>query len=198
MTHDGLHRLARTQRFQRVWLKPGAGLEGYDKLLPINAGIRFKRPPRASRGEFPLSETQLERLRGGMREAFEAELTRDGAWQIVSERGPDVLVVRGALIDLVVTARPDPVATRERSYSTSVGEATLVVEIFDSESLEILARIADRRVVEKDSMSWRNDTIRNRAAARRLFRTWARWLRQGLEIARTSPWPEPAGEGDGV
>ena len=69
------------------------------------------------------------------------------------------------------------------------GAATLVIELFDSQSLEILARIADRRAIEHDSSSWRNDPMANRAAARRTFRYWARKLADGLETARTMQLP---------
>ena len=184
ITHDGLHRVRRTRRFQRAWVKPNTNLGGYSKLLVIDAGIHYKRPPRPSRREFALSERQLENLRSGLRDAIVQELEQDESWQVVSERGPDTLILRAAIIDLVVTAAPQT-AGRERSFSSSVGEATLVVELFDSESLEILVRIADRRAITRDTGSWQNNSINNRVAAQRVFRDWARRLRNGLEAART-------------
>jgi Protein of unknown function (DUF3313) len=188
ITHDGLHRLDNTRRFQRVWVKPGLQLASYRKLLPVNSGIHYKRAPRSSRGEFPLTETQMERFRLGLRDAIEAELTGPGGWEMTNEKGPDVLIVRGAILDLVVTVPPQRTAGRSESYSTSVGEATLLVEIYDSESVEILARIVDRRAINRESSSFRNDTINNRAAARNLFRIWALRLRQGLDFAKTVEW----------
>jgi hypothetical protein len=188
ITFDGLHRLDGRTRFQRVWIKPGLQLAGYSKLLPIDAGVHYRRPPRSIRGEFPLSETQRERIRQGLRDAAEAELTAGDRWQFVTEAGPDVLVVRAAIIDLVVTAPPQPRAGRDRSFTASLGQATLIVEIFDSESLEILARIADRREIDRDTGTWRNDSINNRAAASRLFRDWARRLRDGLDFASSVEW----------
>jgi hypothetical protein len=188
-THDGLYRLDHAHRFQRIWVRPGSSIAGYDKLLPINAGIHYKRPPRKSRGEYPLSEAQMAKVQEVLGEVFQEEVTSDGSWTIVSEPGPDVLIIRGAILDLVVTADPDPPSGRNRTYTTSVGEATLIIEIFDSQSREILARVADRQRIERDTGSWRNDTINNRSAAKRVFRSWARRLRQGLENARTNPWP---------
>lgn len=184
ITHDGLHRVSRTRRFQRAWVKPNTNLGSYSKLLVIDAGIHYKRPPHRNRPGFALSEGQMENLRSGLKDAIVQELDRDESWQVVGERGPDTLILRAAIIDLIVTAAPQT-AGRERSFGSSVGEATLVVELFDSQSFEILVRIADRRAITRDTGSWENTAINNRAAAQRVFRNWARRLRKGLEAART-------------
>jgi len=195
ISHDGLHLIDRTRRVQRAWVKPDLDLRNYTKLLPVNAGVHYKRPPNRRRGEWPLNETQTTFVSEGLREAIQRELERQGKWEFVTERGPDVLVIRGAIIDLVITAPSDNVG-RNTTYSQSIGQATLVIELFDSESLEILARIADRRAISHDQTSWRNDPITNRAAARRTFRDWARRLSQALEYARTVgiPAQEPSEE----
>lgn len=184
VTHDGLHRVDHPRRFQRVWVKPGARLDGYSKILTVDAGIHYTREPKSTRDEFPLTEKQLANLREGLREAIEDDLARDGRWSLVKQRGPDVIALRVALIDVFLTAPPEG-GGRDRSYGSSAGAATLVVEVFDSESLEILARIADRRVAERDSSSWRNDAITNRAAAKELFVKWARRLGDALEFAQS-------------
>jgi hypothetical protein len=189
ISHDGLHRIDRSRRLQRVWVKPGLSLKGYTKILPVNAGVHFKRPPRKSRGEWPLNDEQMEFVRDGLREAVQKELEKQGQWEFVTERGPDVLVVRGAIIDLVVTAPSNEVG-RNTSFSRSIGQATLLIELFDSESLEILARIADRRAINHGEGSWRNDPTSNRAAARQTFRDWARRLSKALDYARTVGLPD--------
>jgi hypothetical protein len=188
ITHDGLHRVNRTRQLQRVWVKPDLDLTTYSKLLPVNAGIHFKRPPRSGRGEWSLTETQETFVRESLRDALQSELESRGEWEFVTDRGPHVLVMRGAIIDLVVTASGRDTG-RNRSYGQSVGQATLVVELFDSQSMEILVRIADRREITRDHTSWRNDTITNQAAATKTFREWARRLTNGLEFARTIDLP---------
>jgi len=184
ITHDGLHRVDHTRRVQRAWVKPDLDLRTYSKMLPVGAGIHFKRPPRKSRGEWPLSESQMTFIREGLREAVQTELERQDRWEFVTESGPGVLVIRGAIIDLIVTA-PNKEFGRNVSYSRSIGQATFVIELFDSQSLEILARIADRREITHDETSWRVDSVTNRAAAKKTFRNWARRLAQALEYART-------------
>lgn len=188
VTHDGLHRVDHPRRFQRVWIKPGASLASYSNIVTVDAGIHYTRPPRSSRDEFPISEKQLENLRGGLRQAIEEELTRGGRFTLVEERGPEVLALRVALID-VFLAQPRESTVRDQSYGSDAGSATLVVELFDSQSLEILARIADRRLAERDSASWRNDAITNRQAAKHLFQDWARRLAEALESTQSLTQP---------
>jgi hypothetical protein len=101
-----------------------------------------------------------------------------------------VLVLRVALIDVFLASPPEG-AGRDRSYGSTAGQATLVVELFDSQSLEILARIVDRRAAERDASSWRNDEITNRRAAKRLFTIWARRLVEALEFARSIELGDP-------
>ena len=107
VTHDGLHRVTGARRIQRAWVKPNLDLQPYSKLLPVSAGIHFRRPPRKASREFALSEAQQEFIRDGLRTALQEELERRGKWEFVTEPGPDVLVMRGAIIDLVVTASND-------------------------------------------------------------------------------------------
>jgi hypothetical protein len=191
ITHDGLHLVKHSRRLQRVWVKPDFDLSGYSKILPVSAGIHYKRTPKKVRGEWPLTEAETTFVEEGLRDALQEELERKGNWEFVTTRGADVLLVRGAIIDLVVTA-PSQEVGRNTSYSKSIGRATLVIELFDSESLEILARVADRREISHADGSWRNDPISNRAAARQAFRNWARRLAQGLEYARTVDLPTGA------
>ena len=183
ITHDGLVRVDRARRFDRVWLRPGADLSGYQKLVLVNAGVHYRRPGKEPRELALPNERQLEFMRNGLRDAFSDEIAKRQGWEIVESPGPDALILRGALIDLYVTQDRE-LGGRDRYYTTSAGEATLVIELFDSESGEILLRIADRQAATKDTSSWRNDEITNRAAAKRLFRLWARRLADGLDYAR--------------
>jgi hypothetical protein len=48
-------------------------------------------------------------------------------------------------MDLVVKIPTERAGGRDQSYTVSYAEVTLIVELRDSESGEILARVADRR-----------------------------------------------------
>jgi len=57
----------------------------------------------------------------------------------------------------------------------------MYIELYDSVSGEILARAIDRRADRSHGiMTWSNRAT-NRADAKRILRTWAGWLREGLD-----------------
>jgi hypothetical protein len=127
-------------RVGAAWIRPDFDLSGYSKVRLQGAGIEF-RPVRANRnrgstgGEFPVSDATKERLRDIMRGEFQKELERSTRFELTEETGPDVLMVWGGLLD-VVSFVPTNQGGRDRVYLRSIGEATLVIELRDSESGE--------------------------------------------------------------
>ena len=96
---------------------------------------------------------------------------------------PDVLLLVGAVIDVVSNIPPDVESARFGRggvYLTSVGDATLVIELRDSESGEILARAADRRAAEA-AFAFEVNTVTAWSEVRRLASYWASLLRRRLE-----------------
>ena len=65
-------------------------------------------------------------------------------------------------------------------YLTSIGDATLVIELRDSESGEILARAADRRAAESP-FAFEVNNVTAWSEVRRLASYWASLLRRRLE-----------------
>jgi hypothetical protein len=63
-----------------------------------------------------------------------------------------VLLVRGALLDVVPNVPPDTVG-RSRIFLDRVGEATLVLEVKNSQSKQIYVRTIDRRAAERAGMA---------------------------------------------
>jgi hypothetical protein len=71
---------------------------------------------------------------------------------------------------------------RGNIYLSSVGQATLVLELRDSETNAILARSIDRRAAEPVGGTFTDSNrVTNAAEVRRLIRYWARRLREGLD-----------------
>jgi len=189
VTFDGLHRVNDT-RFQRVWAKPGIDLSLYKRILLLDSGIHYKRSKDPQRNRFELSESEIEQLRSDLHAAFQRGLQDNDAWEVVTERGPEVLSLRVALIDLVVSAPPRQDSARDRNFVQTAAEATLIVELHDSQSKEILARVAERRAATGDSLAGSlNTPATNRAAMQRVFRDWAGRLRLALNNAKTIQLP---------
>ncbi len=65
---------------------------------------------------------------------------------VADEAVPDVLLIRGALLDVVSYVPPDNISGRGSVFLSSVGEATLVIELRDSITNAILARAIDRGI----------------------------------------------------
>ncbi len=125
------------------------------------------------------SRAQFEELVG---KVFKEEFEKIEKYELVDEPGPDVLMVRGGLLDVTSYVPPDPIGGRSFIYLSSVGEATLVLELRDSETGTILARSVDRRAAETIGGTFtRSNSVTNSAEARRLIRFWATRLREGLD-----------------
>lgn len=191
-THDGLLRLEHTA-FDRAWARPGLDLSGYRRILLVSDGIRYKRPKDAKRaaGDFALRPFEREQLEVELRGALVQALFDDGTWKIAEVEGRDVITLRVALIDIVVTAPPEPLSSRDDVLLESAGTARLVLELYDSVTREALARVTDRgEFAPAGERLMRSSSISNRAEIRRTFRGWASLLRRRLDELRTLRLPE--------
>ena len=185
---DGLFPV-RNSRADEAWARPDVDLTRYSKIMLEGVGIEY-RPGgesggligvRSSSGPFEVTEEQKARLNSIMREAFVDELGKSEHFTIVSDPGPDVLLIRGRLLDVVSFVPPDPVG-RGDVYLSKVGEATLVLELRDSITEAILARSVDRRAAENvGGYLKESNRVTNTAEVRRLAQTWARQLRVRLD-----------------
>ena len=157
-------------RVDKAFIKQGVDFSVYTKLLPDPMEIWYDERERAPETE------DLKRIRAYFREAFLSAV--GDAYELVTEPGSDVLRVRASLIDLKVNpGSPESVPQRSRLRSVvSSGKLTLVMELMDSRSNEVLAAAADREksklsVASPDASKWEEVE----AAAKRwagLFRDW--------------------------
>ena len=141
---------------------------------------------RGSETEFPVDNKQRERLRQIVIEAFTNELSELERFTLTDTIGPDVLILRGALLDVVSNVPPEPMG-RADIYLDSVGEATLLLELIDSQTNAVLVRAIDRRAAEQGGgMPLRSNTASNWAEVRRLAQSWARLLGKRLDSIATA------------
>lgn len=198
MSHDGLVKMERSG-FDQVWVKQGYDLSPYKRIKLEGVGIEYRpvkctsaAARRASTDAFCLDDRQKQRLQDIMKEAFTEELGKSTRFKLTNETGPDVLLIRGALLDVVSYVPPDLIG-RGDIFLSSVGEATLVFEIRDSASNAILARVADRRAAESaTTMPERSNRVTNAYDVERAARAWASILRNRLDKAATLSAPAGA------
>lgn len=195
-THDGLVQVDKA-KFAGVWVKPGVDTERYTKILPVGVDFHYRDVPEAPRTsvgratsatqEFPIEEQNRARIEEIMAEVFLEELGKTDNFTITDEPGRDVVLVIGGLYDVVSNVPPDYIARSNNIYLSRVGEATLVLQLEDSTSREVLARVVERRGADP-AFAQVSNRVTNTAEVRRLARMWARTLRNGLDT-----WHDSAG-----
>lgn len=193
VTHDGLTRLDRTV-MDVVWARTDIDLSGYSKIMFVGVGVEFRpgdgpftgstataATRRHTSAEFQLDEATKALVKEEIGGAFVEELAQSDKYELVDAVGPDVLVLRAGLLDVVSRVPPTAVG-RVSVYLDSVGEATLVMELFESTSDAILLRAVDRRAADSPGTRAMEATpVTNRRDVRRLGRQWAGIIRGGLE-----------------
>jgi len=188
LSYDGLHKVDNSQA-DMAWARPDIDLTGYTKLMPISGGIEYAEADNMGRttrdrnkgGPYFIDDRSREQFETLVGDVFKEELAKVERFTLVDEAGPDVLMVAGGLLNVKSYVPPDT-ATRSIVFLSAVGEATLVLELRDSESGRILARSIDTRAAETigDTVSHSN-SVTNSSEARRLIRFWAQRLVEGLD-----------------
>jgi hypothetical protein len=187
-SHDGLVLQPET-KVALAYLKPGADFSVYDRVALLECEVAFKKNWQREHNQtnpFRVSKEDMDDIRAALAELFREVFTEElgkGGYALADSAAPDVLVLRPGIIDLDVTApaAADMGAGRSRTFSTSAGAMTLVLELYDSSSGEILGRVADRKAApDRGYMMWQNAAT-NRSEAKRVLKGWAVRLREGLD-----------------
>lgn len=197
VTPDGLELLEGT-RVRAVYAKPGATLEPYTKVALIDCYVAFRKDwerdyNRDASFDRRVDAKDMERIKTALaeefRKVFTDELTRQGH-EVVDHTGEDVLVVRPALINLDVTAPDVMSATRSRSFVTSAGSMTLYMELYDSVTSDLIAKVIDPEASDRGGFAMEANRVTNRSEADRILRKWASLLSSHLGTVREATKPE--------
>ena len=192
VTQDGLHLYKQTKE-RLAYVRPGATFTQYKRVAILDCYVEFSKdwvndynrdqrdPSRQIRN------SDLDRakkaLQGDFKKIFTEELQEGGLYQVAVSGGPDVLVLRPALINIQVSAPDLMTAGRSATYVQSAGTMTIYLELWDSASNTILARVMDGRA-DPALYGQRSSSVTNRAAADRMMRSWADELRSRLDLVR--------------
>lgn len=188
VSFDGLH-VIDNSIFREAWADPDIDFSRYSKFMPGGAFFEYRAVKKTSRttraasstDEFYIDDEAREKLKGLATEIFSEELAKSTRFTVTDTSGPDVLIIRGGLHDIVSRVPPEPIG-RGDIYLSSVGEITLILEVVDSMSGEVIFRAVERRAAERGGgMAIRANTVTTLAEVRRLIRRWATTLRDGLD-----------------
>jgi len=178
---EGLQAVS-ARNFEAAFVRPGVRFADYRKLMVDELELAFRTPDR-EQNQFPLGEDQKTRFRAAMATAFGEELGKLEAVEVVTDPGPDVLALHVRVQDIVARAPGRRVGSAGRAgfAMETVGEMTLVMELRDSQSNEILLRVFDRRIVEGAAMLSGDSVVSTWEGVERLVGRWASRAREGLE-----------------
>jgi hypothetical protein len=176
VTHDGLER-APNSRVKRAWVKPDVDFSQYTEVSLLDCFVSFRRNWRMNH---PGVRTRdMERIKSTLSDEFRqvfTEALENDRYPVVTQADDHVLLIRPAIIDLDVAAPQTNSGGRSDSFTASPGAMTLVIELYDSVSNEILARAIDRRRARNvGNIRWTTSGT-NRDAARKILRSWANLL----------------------
>jgi len=181
LNYEGLETVS-ARRMDIAQVRPGTDFSLYNAVLMRPPELAYRTPDR-SRQEFPLSGEQQAALERLVTDVFESELDTLESRQLAAEPGPNVLELVVRLQDVTATVPPRAAGAAGRTSIAlrAVGDVTLVLELSDSQSNEILARAVDRRAVEGIAIVNEGEVVTRWEDVEALCRRWARITRQGLE-----------------
>jgi uncharacterized lipoprotein YajG len=192
-TVEGLERVESSGSLAVVYAEPGANIAQYNRVNMTEPQVAFKKnwARDYNRGATSLSSqvrtSDMDRIKRSVSELFVEVFTEEltaGGYELTQERAEDVLLVKPAIIDLDVNAPDIQSAGRSSTFTETAGSMTFYVELFDSETGDLLAKAMDPKSDRNNNyMQWQTGAS-NRAAAKRMMKPWAEALREGLDRAR--------------
>jgi len=181
VTYDGLH-LVPDSKVALAWVDPDADFSIYKRFAILDCQVAFKKD---WQNQHRLSDKDAQRIKEGVaklfRDVFVQVLEEKDGYEVVDGAGPDVLLLRPAIIDLEITAPDRMQAGRSTNFVASAGSAVLFIELYDSVSGDILARALDRTTPRNTGFMNLGNRVENSAEARRAFTAWARLLRDRMD-----------------
>jgi len=188
-TVEGLKRVANPKGLAIVYAEPGANLSQYERVYLVEPYVAFKKNWQRdqNRGTIKVRTSDMDRIKVSVKDIFMEVFTEElekGGYELANERAEDVLIVKPAIIDLNVNAPDIRTAGRHNTYTDNAGSMTLYIELYDSETDDLLAKALDPTADRQSGfMQWQTGPA-NRAAGKRMMRPWAEALRKGLDRAR--------------
>ena len=189
---DGLILQSET-KFGQVYARPGADLTRYSQYGLVDCQVEFKknwmRDQNSNRINLSsrVGQDDVDRIKESLSQAcdtqFKQALEKAPAYNVVDsfDQGDAIMILRPNIVNLDVSAPDVRSSGMSRSYTTESGEMTLVLELLDGSSGDVLVRILDREAAaDNGRMQWTN-SVTNRSDADRILKRWAEQLRKGLD-----------------
>jgi hypothetical protein len=181
--------------FKETWVRPDADITQYTKLYAWKSRFEFrdvgetKAAPttagklRGDDGPYVVTEESRQKFEKVVNESFMKELGRSKIFEEADEVGPDTLLVRASLLDIVSNVPPRFTGTAD-VYLSAVGEATFFFELIDSETGEVQATVGERRRIQPPTRQYQiNSAPANSATVWADVEMWATSVARDLRVA---------------
>jgi hypothetical protein len=194
---DGLV-LQPSRGFDAVYLRPGVDFRTFNDIVlkPVEVAFDKDWDPNSTQRDLSrrLSQQDIQKMRDEMattfREIFIKELESSG-YKVVDQPGDSSLITTASLNDVYINA-PDKMAPgRSRTYTMESGRMTLLLELHDGVTGQLIGRVVDRKIGDNFGRLEITDSVTNSADFRRAVTDWAVRLRKGLDTLRSNALPPP-------
>ncbi len=183
---DGLERRD-VKGIDQVYVRPNFKFPHYKKVIIDPVQVEFsKNWDQNSTIDLSrrLDAADIQKIKDGLGQLLRERFTRElsaGGYQVTDVPADDTIRVSPDIINLYINAPDKMSAGISRTYTTNAGEMTLDMEVHDSVTGQLLARVVDKqRALDTGRLQWTN-SVTNSADAERAIDVWAKQLRAGLD-----------------
>jgi hypothetical protein len=186
VSYDGLQR-RQSKAFSDLWVRKYFDVRSYSKIIFVAPHIEYRpvmKGDNSGQQAFSLTKRQKESLNEIVTAAFKEELSKSKHFKLTDEPGLDVLTVHGNLVDVVSFIPPAQNAKGDLLTIPDIGEANLVLELFDSTSDAIMVRASEHVAAKHDAGAAPTTAAE---AVKATAVQWAAILRERLDAAADIP-----------
>ena len=193
-TAEGLVLVPKVEGLAYVWAEPGADLSQYKRINLVAPSVAFKKNWRRNYNRHAtdlsnkIKTSDIKRIQKNVSELFLDVFTKEleaGGYTLTSEKAEDVLTVKADILDLDINAPDIPSSGAMATAVASAGSMSLIMELFDSETDDLLAKAMDATADRQSMVMQFQSGPANKQAARKMMEPWAKALREGLDHARS-------------
>lgn len=184
---DGLQLISSTS-FELAYARPDRDLSSYQAIVIRPPVIEFERGWQASQNLADpnrVTQRDIERIKRIMgahvQDVMAAELSASGDYQIANAAGPGNIELQAYILDLYLSAPAAAEAYQVTVLSQTAGRMKIVLEVYDSNTNELLLRVSDEGSARDFPNFRRQEIVNNRYESSRLLKAWAQSLTSVLK-----------------
>jgi len=189
---EGL-KLVDKDRRGEIYAEEGVDWSEYTQIILEPATVSFRKNWQRDQNRydpFKVRDQDVEHIKMKLSELFSQvfteELSAKGGYTITESIGADTMMLIPRIVDLDIAApdtRNNPGITK--SYTDQAGRMTLILEIYDSQSGDLIAKASNRQEAPRYGyVRWTN-SVSNTQEARLMLQRWANMLIERLDEAKS-------------